>query len=57
MMCNCAGTAPGYPQHETYCGQDEFTEFDGEPSWLEEVADVMAPIAYWRLVDYMAGTR
>ena len=23
MTCTCAGTAPGYPQHESYCGQRE----------------------------------
>lgn len=23
MNCTCAGTAPGYPQHESYCGQPE----------------------------------
>lgn len=21
-MCTCAGIAPGYPQHESYCGTD-----------------------------------
>lgn len=21
-MCTCTGTAPGYPQHESYCGTD-----------------------------------
>ena len=26
MRCTCAGTAPGYPQHEEFCGQD-----DGDP--------------------------
>jgi hypothetical protein len=23
MPCTCAGTAPGYPQHESFCGQPE----------------------------------
>lgn len=23
MICTCAGTAPGYPQHESHCGQTE----------------------------------
>lgn len=23
MTCTCAGTAPGYPQHEDHCGQPE----------------------------------
>jgi NADPH-dependent 7-cyano-7-deazaguanine reductase QueF len=23
MSCTCAGVAPGYPQHESYCGQPE----------------------------------
>lgn len=22
MACTCGGTAPGYPQHESGCGQD-----------------------------------
>lgn len=26
MTCTCAGTAPGYPQHESFCGQPEPVE-------------------------------
>ncbi len=26
MTCTCAGTAPGYPQHEDGCGQPEIEE-------------------------------
>lgn len=22
-VCTCAGTAPGYPQHESFCGQPD----------------------------------
>lgn len=23
MRCTCAGTAPGYPQHESFCGDPD----------------------------------
>ena len=26
MTCTCAGTAPGYPQHESFCGQPDPVE-------------------------------
>jgi hypothetical protein len=29
MTCTCAGTAPGYPQHESYCGKPDPDEDDG----------------------------
>ena len=35
MRCTCAGTAPGYPQHESYCGQPE--ELD--PYWAALFAE------------------
>jgi hypothetical protein len=26
--CTCGGTAPGYPQHESFCGQPETDDDD-----------------------------
>lgn len=32
-VCTCAGTAPGYPQHEAFCGQP-----DGDPEDPDELS-------------------
>lgn len=50
--CTCAGTAPGYPQHESYCGQVEhedrpFAWWDDERSaaiYEGVIAEVMAAL-------------
>jgi protein gp37 len=31
--CNCAGTVPGYPQHESYCGWEP-DEDAARPDWV-----------------------
>jgi hypothetical protein len=36
MRCTCAGTAPGYPQHESFCGQPEPDEDEDEVPMPEE---------------------
>lgn len=40
MPCTCAGTAPGYPQHESGCGQPEPDDTD------DEYTDDDAPCPY-----------
>lgn len=38
MPCTCAGTAPGYPQHESWCGQPEpDVEVVEQEDWFEAV--------------------
>ena len=45
MTCTCAGTAPGYPQHESYCGQPEANVLtEANEAWLLEHSTPVATV-------------
>ena len=47
-VCTCAGTAPGYPQHESYCGKLELE--DRVEEVLAEIhgrADASSAVQVW----------
>jgi hypothetical protein len=48
MTCTCAGTAPGYPQHEYWCGWPENDKPERETDRLEA--------RYGRVEDWRAGS-
>ena len=47
MTCTCAGTAPGYPQHEAHCGKVEdfgpMPEFVAPAPWPVELVNCDEP--------------
>jgi hypothetical protein len=49
--CTCAGTAPGYPQHESYCGTDG-PIIDGSEPDITYVATVQ-PTVGLALADWL----
>ncbi len=59
--CNCAGTAPGYPQHESFCGWEQLDcadwcklgdEHDGDCLDAQDIAEERL-----RARDYEAWSR
>jgi hypothetical protein len=56
-VCTCAGTAPGYPQHESYCGQPEPEDLRpvaGDPELLADGSIVAWEISSRTRISFVA---
>jgi hypothetical protein len=55
--CTCAGTAPGFPQHEPFCGEPEDDGLDDPceaPDWYDDrpIGDL-----WWAGIDWDEADR